>query len=195
MLATVMDQALRRPMTLDEFLTWERCQELRYEFDGFKPIAMTGGTLGHSAIASNLDMTLRDRLGGGPCRTYRGDVKVIVADHVRYPDLVVTCSPAPPAADVVPAPVVVFEVLSSGTARIARVDKNAEYRATPSIRHYVMLEQAAPAATVFSRSGEDWIGQFVTGADAVVMLQAVGVELPLAEVYAGIEFPTDDADD
>jgi hypothetical protein len=29
-----MNVALRRPMRLDEFLEWERRQELRYEFDG-----------------------------------------------------------------------------------------------------------------------------------------------------------------
>jgi hypothetical protein len=39
-----MSIAQRRPMTVDEFLAWERRQELRYEFDGFAPVAMTGGT-------------------------------------------------------------------------------------------------------------------------------------------------------
>jgi hypothetical protein len=30
-------------MGLDEFLDWERRQELRYEFDGGQIVAMTGG--------------------------------------------------------------------------------------------------------------------------------------------------------
>ena len=30
--------------TLEEFLDWERGQELRHEFDGVQPVAMTGGT-------------------------------------------------------------------------------------------------------------------------------------------------------
>jgi len=182
-------------MTLDEFLAWERRQELRYEFDGFQPIAMSGGTLEHSAIATNLVLALRSRLSGGPCRAYRGDVKIVVADRVRYPDLVVTCSRAPPGADIVPEPVVVFEVLSASTARIDRVAKNAEYRETPSIQHYVMLEQAAQAATVFSRSGEDWIGRLVAGPDAVLSLPAIGTELPLAEIYADIELGQGEGED
>lgn len=37
-------------MTLAAFLEWEERQELRYEFDGFQPVAMTGGTAEHSAI-------------------------------------------------------------------------------------------------------------------------------------------------
>jgi Uma2 family endonuclease len=189
-----MDQALRQPMTLDEFLAWERRQELRYEFDGIGPVAMTGGTLDHSAIATNLVVALRDRLRS-PCRAYRGDVKIIVADHVRYPDLVVTCSPAPGATDIVPEPVVVFEVLSASTARTDRTVKNVEYRATPSIQHYVMLEQSAAAATVFSRAGENWIGEVMPGPGAVLSLPAIGIELALAEIYDGIELAEGDGED
>ena len=39
-----MSVAVRRPMTMEAFLAWEEGQELRWEFDGFAPIAMTGGT-------------------------------------------------------------------------------------------------------------------------------------------------------
>ena len=46
--------ALRRSMTLAEFLEWEERQPLRYEFDGVGPVAMTGGTYGHSSIQGNL---------------------------------------------------------------------------------------------------------------------------------------------
>jgi hypothetical protein len=34
-----MNIALRKPMTLEQFLAWEERQELRYEFDGFWPAA------------------------------------------------------------------------------------------------------------------------------------------------------------
>ena len=195
MVATAMDQALRRPMTLDEFLAWERRQELRYEFDGFQPIAMTGGTVEHSVIAFNIVRVLSDRLRGTPCRAFRGDLKIIVEGHVRYPDALVTCSPVPRGTDIIPEPVVVFEVLSPSTARTDRVAKNAEYRATPSIQHYVMLEQGAAAATVFSRSGEDWVGRLVTDADALLSLPGIGVDLPLADIYADIELSEGDRDD
>ena len=186
-----MNVALRRPMTLDEFLAWERRQELRYEFDGTRPVAMTGGTVEHSEIATNLVEALRRRLQGRPCRAFRGDLKILVAGRVRYPDAAVTCSPVPRGTDIVPEPVVVFEVLSASTAATDRIEKNEEYRLTPSIRRYVMLEQARQAATVFARTGDGWAGHVLTG-DAVLAMPEIGVELPLAEAYAGIEFATDD---
>ena len=107
-----------RPLawTPEEFLDWERQQELRYEFDGVGPVAMTGGTLRHSDIASLIDVALRQRLRR-PCRAFRGDVKVRVAtNRYRYPDAVVSCSePLPEDSDILPDPVVVFEVLSPST--------------------------------------------------------------------------------
>jgi hypothetical protein len=48
-------------MTLAQFLDWEDRQELRYEFDGFQPIAMTGGTQAHAAIQVSLITALNRR--------------------------------------------------------------------------------------------------------------------------------------
>jgi len=45
-------------MTLQQFLAWEERQELRSEFDGFGPVGMTGGTIGHDRITFNLRKAL-----------------------------------------------------------------------------------------------------------------------------------------
>jgi Uma2 family endonuclease len=187
-----MSAFAKQPMSLEEFLAWERDQDLRFEFDGFGPMAMTGGTVEHSEIATNIVESLRRRLRGGQCRAFRSDLKIIVNGRARYPDAVITCTPVPRGSDVVPEPVVVFEVLSSSTAGIDRIAKNADYRATPSIRHYVMLEQTSQAATMFSRDGDQWIGRLLTG-DVALAFPDLGIEVPLADIYAGIEFEAEQA--
>ena len=113
-----MSVALQRPMTLDEFLAWEEKQEPRWEFDGFAPMAMTGGTAAHSAIQLNLYLAVGARLRGRPCRMFTADLKVQVAGSIRYPDGFVVCSPVPGPTLVITEPVVVFEVLSPSTASI-----------------------------------------------------------------------------
>ncbi len=55
-----MSTDLHQPMNLEQFLAWEREQERPWEFDGFQPVAMTGGTIAHSMIASNV---VRARFG------------------------------------------------------------------------------------------------------------------------------------
>jgi hypothetical protein len=55
-------------MTLAEFLVREERQEIRCAFDGFAPVAMTGGTVGHDRITFNWQKALDGRLAGKPCR-------------------------------------------------------------------------------------------------------------------------------
>jgi len=183
-----MNLALRKPMTLAEFLEWEEGQPLRYEFDGVGPVAMTGGTYGHSTIQRNLAFALTGRLRGKPCQFQGSDLKIQVGDgHIRYPDGMVVCSPVDRTATVVHEPVVVFEVLSPSTAAKDRIVKAREYQATPSIRRYVMLEQDSVGATVYARSGETWTHEILV-ADSILALPEIGVSLPLAEFYEGIVF-------
>ena len=95
-----MNLAVPRPMSLTQFLAWEERQELRYEFDGTRPIAMVGGTRATAAIQRNLAFTLTGRLRGKPCQFHGSDLKFKAAeDHLRYPDGIVTAqaerTPAP----------------------------------------------------------------------------------------------------
>ena len=152
-----MNLTVRKPMSLAEFLEWEERQELRYEFDGVEPFAMTGGTVGHATIQGNLAVAVGGRLKGKPCRFYGSDLKIRVADdHIRYPDGMVVCSRVDRTAKVVHDPVVIFEVLSPSAGANDRIVKAREYQATPSVKLYVMLEQDCIGATVHVRAQDGW---------------------------------------
>jgi Uma2 family endonuclease len=181
-----MASALREPMRLEDFLAWEERQEVKYEFDGVQPVAMTGGTLAHSFIQRNLAIATGGRLRGRPCAYSVNDVKIEVAGSIRYPDGFVFCSPLPRNATVVRDPVVIFEVLGPSTSGTDRIVKNQEYAATPSVRRYVILERDRIAATVFAREGDQWIGH-VPRDDATLAMPEIGVSLPLAELYEGVD--------
>lgn len=182
-------------MTLREFLLWEERQETRFEFDGFQPVAMTGGTAAHSAVQRNILHALTERLRGKPCQPYGSDLKIEVEGRIRYPDAFVVCTPVPPRQTAVTDPVVVFEVLSDGTANTDLVEKNAEYRATPSIQRYVIPEQTHAAAIVFVRKGDDWITGIVAGTDAVLRMPEIDIEVPLGDIYADVELAGTPRDD
>lgn len=182
-----MSIALQKPMTLAEFLDWEERQELRYEFDGFHPLAMTGATARHELIGNRLRTLLTTRLDGKPCRSWGPTTKIEVQGRIRYPDAYVSCTQAAPTATVIPEPVVVFEVLSPGTSRTDRIEKLREYQATPSIQRYVILEQDSIAAMVFSRHGDLWITNVLTESD-VLRMPEIDIELTLAEIYTDADF-------
>ena len=184
-----MSAALQPPMSLDAFLDWERRQDTKHEFDGTRPVAMAGGSVEHAAIQANLMFAIGARLLGGPCRMYGSDLKISAAGSIRYPDAFVVCSPVPRGASVVDDPVVVFEVLSRSTSFTDRIEKNLEYRRTPSIRRYVILEQTSQAATVYARDGADWKAETPMG-EADLALPEIGLTVPLSELYRDVAFPT-----
>ena len=189
-----MTLALRQPMTVAEFLDWEERQELRHEFDGVRVEAMTGGTFAHDRISINLAAFLVNRLRGKPCQPHGSNLKIQAVGSIRYPDAYVTSGPTSRGSTVAADPVVIFEVLSQGTARKDRTVKNREYAATASVRRYVMLEQAEVAGTMFERSGEDWVGHILTAA-SVIRMPEIGIELPLAELYDGLDLAEPSEDD
>src|SRR5271157_2159376 len=163
-----MNLAVPTPMSLTQFLKWEERQELRYEFDGTRPIAMVGGTRAHAAIQRNLAFALTGRLRRQPCQFFGSDLKIKAAENsCRYPDGIVTCTGGENASTIVSDPVVIFEVLSPSTAANDRIVKAREYQATPSVQRYVMLEQDGVSSTVYARSGETWTHEILI-ADSIL---------------------------
>ena len=183
-----MNVPLRQPrMTREQFFQWAQAQDERYEFDGYRPVTTTGGSLNHNRIALNLNRALFTRLAGSGCEPFGPDAGVAtVGDTVRYPGVVVTCAQGAGAANLVPDSQVVFEVLSPSSGKMDRFVKVREYRAVGSIRRYVIVESTSVAVGVMSRSGagDDWtLKALLAGED--LQLPELDITVPLAEAYRG----------
>lgn len=193
-----MNIALRQArITREQFFNWAQGQDARYEFDGFEPVAMTGGSLNHNRIALNLHRALFSRLEGGGCEAFGPDAGVAtVGNAVRYPDGVVTCTPAAGTGSLVPDPIVVFEVLSPSSSRMDRIVKVREYRAVESIRRCVILESTSIGLTILSRAGgaDDWMLTTMEAGDPL-QLPELGIALPLPEVHLATGLPGTVGDD
>ena len=187
-----MSATVRTPtMTREQFFDWAEAQNERYEFDGFEPVLMTGGKLGHNLVLLNVQFALRTRLTGKGCQPLGPDSGVAtIGDTVRYPDGVVTCSPIDPDSRLVPNPVVVFEVISPTSGRIDRIVKVREYAAVASVRRYVIVESSTIGLTVMEReaAGEHWTLSTLIAED-VLRMPEIGGEIPVAALYEGLDFP------
>ncbi len=190
-----MSAPLRKPWTQDEFFAWVGSQEGRYEFDGFAPVGMTGGTANHNRIVFNVQAALMERLRGGPCEPLGPDAGLVtLGNAVRYPDALVTCSRFAGTALTIPGVVVVFEVVSLTSSRIDRLVKVREYAAVPSIRRYVIVESSTVGITVFERPDAQtaWSAATLTG-DEILHLPEIGTEIPVAAFYERVELSDEDA--
>jgi Uma2 family endonuclease len=101
----------------------------------------------------------------------------------------VVCSEVSAQSKVVHDPVVIFEMLSDSTGRTDQVTKNHEYAATPSVQRYVMLAQDEMSGTMFERVDDDWVGHLLA-ADSILKMPEIGIEVPLAELYDGVDLTT-----
>lgn len=180
--------AALHPMTAEQFLDWAQSQPARHEFDGTRPVAMTGGDLGHSRLIRNVNRALANRLAGHPCEPLGPDAAIAtIGDAIRYPDAVVTCTPFSNRDRLVPDPVIVFEVVSPSSVRTDRVTKLREYQAVPSIRRYIIVEPDAVALTVLSRDHAHETFHVTGLAETdILRLPEIGIEIPVADLYAGL---------
>ena len=179
-------------MSREQFFDWAEQQDWHYEFDGFEPVAMARGTIEHSRICGNLSFALRSSLRGKRCWSYGfGAGLATIGDAVRYPDAIVTCTEASGLEHIVPEPVVVFEVLNSGSGPVDRIVKLREYRAVASIRRYMILEYKSIGLTMLSRGDgqADWNATTLTAGDTLP-LPEIGVEIPVSELYEDVALPT-----
>jgi len=87
-----MDTSLHKRWTQEEFFAWAETQDGRYEFNGFEPVAMTGGSLNHMRIIKLLYRALDARLDDdGPYEWVGSEAGVETVDmSIRYPDALIT---------------------------------------------------------------------------------------------------------
>jgi len=184
--------ALTHPMlTLEAYLAWENEQPEKHEFHRGEVFAMVGARRAHAEVVMNLGGYLRAALRGSPCSAYAESSKVQVGeDTVLYPDVFITCDKADRGSEMIfRAPKVVVEVLSPTTQRYDRSEKFALYRRISSLREYILVDPDTRRVEAF-RINE--LGQWVLhdmSDGAVFEVAALDLQMPMADVFAGIDPP------
>lgn len=189
-----MNTPARLVMRPEDFLTWEDRQERKYELvDGVARL-MAGGSYAHVLISQNIAFALRSKLGAGPCRAFQERRVTIPRGHFRYPDVVVDCGRNAMGDLVAAEPRIVFEVESPSNRFLEAAARLEDFQSIPSVSAVVVLSQDAPHARLYAREGDGWAVTDVRGLEAALPLEALQLELPLAELYAGVAFEEPTAD-
>jgi Uma2 family endonuclease len=189
-----MAMAAPRRFSVQEYLHAERQAETKSEYVNGEIFAMAGTTLSHARITTALIVELRNELGDGPCEVLVSDIRIRVeaSNLYTYPDASIVCGEPdmdPQDECAITNPAVLFEVLSKSTEAWDRGGKFAHYRLLTSLREYVLISQTEPRIERYERRGEEWVLTEFVGLDAVFALATLDVKVPLATVYARVEFP------
>ncbi len=170
------------------FATWVEGEPERYELAGGLAMMMPRPSLAHGLIVSNMMFALRRRLDPKQWAVVAEFGLDTAPDTLRYPDIVVDRAGGSAKSYTAQAAVLLAEVLSPSSAETDLGDKPIEYLQLPSLLAYVVLSQSEPKAYVYARkdAGFDGCPAVLSGAAAVIAVPALGLELPLAEIYDGV---------
>jgi len=181
-------------ISAEEYLALDRAAEFRSEFLDGEIVAMSGGSMRHSALQINLVVAVQTALRGGACQCFSSDLRVRVSPRMyTYPDLTVVCGKpnlADERQDILLNPTVIFEVLSPSTENYDRGIKLQRYRSIDSLQDYILVAQDQARVEQYTRGeANTWTFRDYQGADAILAITSIGVSLPLAGIYERVEFP------
>ena len=178
-------------MTVADYLAWEERQEFKHEYIDGEIIEMTGGTLKHTRIKTNIGGTLYALLEFSIYVICNSDMRVRVSPiRYVYPDFsVVRGEPRMEDEKELSLlnPVFVVEVISPSSETRDRVEKLDFYFDLPSIEAYLIVDQDRLRAELYTRAEDGWRLREFTSADDVIPLTMLNCELPLAQVYRGLD--------
>jgi Uma2 family endonuclease len=180
-------------MTVRDYLIFadERPNE-RFELLEGQPVAMAPTTRAHQVACRNVDYALRDQIRGNGCEVLRdfGVAASELSDFMPQPDVMVRCGPLSGESRWTDDPIVLFEVLSPSTAARHRGYKRDRYFEVLTLRHLVFISPATIRVEAWHRADDGtWptVPEIMTRREEVVRLNAVGAELPLADIYVDLD--------
>ncbi len=184
-----------RQMTVEEYFAFDEASEYKNEYIDGEVYPMTGGTAYHAEIMLKVGFALGLRLRGADFHFYSSAMRIRVSPvRYLYPDLSVVCGE--PELDERSInlfnPTLVAEVTSPSTINYDRGDKLRNYQSIESLQVVLVIDQFQALVEAHSRQVSGWHSQKFSGMDAVVPLPALGCDLPLAEIYDGIQFEAGD---
>ncbi len=152
-----MTIALRRPLTVEDFVVWASAQpeRQRAELINGQILAMVPERVEHGEVKLAAAIALRAAVAyaGLDCHTLGDGITVRIDDHTAYePDALVYCGARLPRGSmIVLAPVIIVEVLSPATAHTDTSAKLIGYFKLPSVMHYLVLDPEARSVTHHAR--------------------------------------------
>jgi Uma2 family endonuclease len=185
-----MSEPAAKRMTLDEFLAWDDGTDTRYELIDGVPLAMAPPAEAHRILAARLAAAIEARLRSQrPCTAEigAGIARPDRDDNFYIADLAVSCQPYRQGEQLVPDPILIIEIRSSGTERYDRLTKAPAYRDIATVEEILLIDSERSLAGVLRRQGPDWVTELVRGRDEVLRLASVDLAVPMAELYDGID--------
>jgi Uma2 family endonuclease len=173
----------------DEYLAQERASEEKHEYyDGYV-IAMSGASLKHVQLASNLNAEIGTYLKGRECQFLTNEMRVVTPgrDTYTYPDATIVCGEPKledDQFDTLLNPSVIFEIWSPSTKKHDTGYKLIYYQNIPSLKEYIMIDAAKRFVQVVRKQPDGaWRFNDITETTSILQIHTIDFNILFDDLY------------
>jgi len=180
-----MNPAIRTDMTPEQYLAFERTSVVKHEYWLGDRYTMIGTIEDRRTIAANVVRALEAGLS-------RDSFRVAQLRGPKPDDLEIGVVPTNEGDE----PIVVIEIAHPLYPHEPRRWRRRDYERSAALREFARIETDYLAAEHLVRSSDEanrWAAYDLGEPDEALHFKAIGVRIPLAAVYVGIEFRDESA--
>jgi Uma2 family endonuclease len=180
-----------RRYTATEYLVLEIKSEARHDFISGHIIERPGDTTTHNTIVGNCLMAFRLALQHSENYVYVLGVLLVLREneYYTYPNMMV-CGEDEGAGEIalIRRSQLLLDVSNPETDDYDRGRKFKLYRELPSLRHHIIVSQAARAVEYLRRNeANQWIITILTELEEMLVIPELNLTLTLGEIYDGTD--------
>ena len=178
----------------EEYLEMERSSKGKHELHRGTVIKMSGASIKHNKIVSNLIGNIHPFLKGKSCSVFPSDLrtKVKTADTFVYPDISIVCGEPElmdEHFDTLLNPSVIIEVLSPSTEKYDKGFKFMFYMQIPSLKEYIMISSTERYIHISRKQNDDsWKFEEMKNPVAPLMIKPIEYNISINDIYYEINF-------
>ena len=192
---TVNEPALKyNHISPEEYLAEERAALDKHEYYQGEVFAMSGASLKHNVIFSNLFTDIGGKLKGKGCRPYGSDLRIHIPKNTlyTYPDISIICGEADltdKEFDTATNPSVIIELLSKSTRNYDKGEKFTLYRDIDTLKEYLLVDTEKIYVEKHIRNADgSWQLTDYKSLENSFTIDSLQINILLTDIYEGISF-------
>ena len=178
----------------EEYLESERAAFEKHEYYQGEVFAMSGASLEHNIIFSNIFGELAYNLKGKNCRPFGSDLRIHIPKNTlyTYPDINIICGEpnlTDNKFDTATNPSVIIELLSVSTRNYDKGEKFSLYRDIDSLQEYILIDtERIHVIKHIRHSDNSWQLTEFKHIENIFSIDTIGLAFSLKDIYEGISF-------
>jgi len=177
-----------------DYLTAERSSLDKHEYYRGEIFAMSGASIPHNIVFSNVLGILSGKLKGKNCKPFGSDLRIHIPKNslYTYPDISIVCGEIETldkSFDTITNPSIIIEILSTSTRDHDKGGKFTLYRDIVALKEYILIDSERISVEKFKRNTDSsWQLTEYKEASQSFLVETIDLLISISDVYESVLF-------